>query len=53
MPSGTLYTVLVLMAIATTLLTQPLLALVNRFRPAVPHPGAAADPEPAAAPRSR
>lgn len=33
MLSGTLYTVFVLMAITTTLLTQPLLALVNRARP--------------------
>ncbi|MET8628251.1 cation:proton antiporter [Kitasatospora sp. NPDC004669] len=32
--SGPLYTVFVLMAIATTLLTQPLLVLVRRIRPA-------------------
>lgn len=33
MLNGTLYTVFVLMAIATALLTQPLLALVDRTRP--------------------
>ncbi len=42
--SGTLYTVLVLMAIATTLLTQPLLALARRLPTAGPGPMDTGDP---------
>ena len=56
MLSGTLYTVFVLMAIATTLLTQPLLALADRLRPVATYAQAAAHPEhpeSAAAPRGR
>ncbi|WP_326695368.1 cation:proton antiporter [Streptomyces sp. NBC_01766] len=42
--SGPLYTVLVLMAIATTLLTQPLLILSRRIRAADTDPHTSADP---------
>lgn len=48
--SSRLYTVLVLMALATTLLTQPLLVLVKRLPPRRRGPGATVPAVPAAAP---
>ncbi|MFF9086427.1 cation:proton antiporter [Streptomyces sp. NPDC014991] len=48
--SGPLYTVFVLMAIATTLLTQPLLILCRRVRPTDAGPRSSAGPVSAAAP---
>lgn len=51
--SGRLYTVLVLMAIATTLLTQPLLKLVGRAPAAGTGSPGAGTPRPAAVPEAR
>ncbi|KOV68777.1 cation:proton antiporter [Streptomyces sp. MMG1121] len=48
--SGPLYTVFVLMALATTLLTQPLLVLCRRVRAADGDPRSSADPVSVAAP---